>query len=224
MVFRRTGRFLLALVVTVYICAVVALVWSPLLLAAAIALLYFTMLWFLPTQTVLTLLVWGFGVLASLAGLAFGLSRSLPEDDPNRTRATFAGTKLFHAALTVIVTAIPVYAELNVVKDVLNLAPRELPLFIERLQLPLGWLNLTGFINWLGSEGFLRLFNLMLLYLSLFAFSSIAQALWELSRMLHFPKFALFGRRWTEWQGLRDALQFRDKNFSTSKAPPPIDS
>lgn len=211
---RRIGRFLTALTALTFIGAVIVLVWTPLLLAAAVALLYFTVLWFLPTQTVLTLLLWGFGVLATLAGLAFGLSRSLSESDPTRSSATFAGTKLFHAALLVIVTTLPVYAELNVVNDVLSLVPRELPLILERFQLPLGWLDLTGFINWLASDGFHRFFNLMLLYLSLFAFISIVQALWALSRLLHFREYALFGQQWPDWQGLGKALLFRDKRGS----------
>ena len=80
-------------------------------------------------------------------GLAFSFGRTFPDADPVRQRVNLAGAKLFHAALLVIVTAVPVYAELHLVTDVMSLTPRALPRVFERPWLPLERLNLEPLVR-----------------------------------------------------------------------------
>ena len=207
---RRVPRFLLALFALCLIILQLALIWGPFVLVGAIALLYFLVLWLLPVGTVLAFLLWGSGVLAAFAGLAFSFGRTFPEDDPARRRVNLAGARLFHAALLLVATAVPAYAELRLVNDITSLAPRALPRVFERPWLPLERLDVEALVRWLASDGFRRLFNLVLLILSLLAAMSTARALWILFRTLHFREYALFGRAWPEWAGLRRALVFRE--------------
>ena len=149
-------------------------------------------------------------MLAAFSGLAFSFGRTFPDADPARQRVNLPGPNFSTRRCWSSLPAVPVYAELHLVNDVMSLTPRALPRVFERPWLPLERLNLEPLVRWLSSDGFGRLFNLTLLVLSLFAALSIIHALWLLFRVLHFREYALFGKAWREWEGLRLALVFRE--------------